>query len=61
MQRRTTLAAAFALLAAVTTTDALAQTSLRVFSGGANQRPDLMRKLFDQYQAANPGRRSTST
>jgi multiple sugar transport system substrate-binding protein len=56
MQRRTTLAAAaFALLAAVTTTDALAQTSLRVFSGGANQRPDLMRKLFDQYQAANPG------
>ena len=55
MQRRTTLAAAFALLAAVTTTDALAQTTLRVFSGGANQRPDLMRKLFDQYQAANPG------
>jgi multiple sugar transport system substrate-binding protein len=56
MQRRTTLAAAaFALLAAVTTTDALAQTALRVFSGGANQRPDLMRKLFDQYQAANPG------
>ena len=35
--------------------DALAQTKLRVFSGGANQRPDLMRKLFDQYQAANPG------
>jgi multiple sugar transport system substrate-binding protein len=26
-----------------------------VFSGGQNQRPDLMRKLFDQYQAANPG------
>jgi multiple sugar transport system substrate-binding protein len=26
-----------------------------VFSGGANQRPDLMRKLFDQYQAKNPG------
>ena len=34
---------------------ALADTSLRVFSGGANQRPDLMRKLFDQYQAKNPG------
>jgi multiple sugar transport system substrate-binding protein len=31
------------------------QTTLRVFSGGANQRPDLMRKLFDQYQAKNPG------
>ena len=30
------------------------QTTLRVFSGGANQRPDLMRKLFDQYQAKNP-------
>ncbi|MEY4749288.1 MAG: hypothetical protein RIQ60_1502 [Pseudomonadota bacterium] len=28
---------------------------LRVFSGGQNQRPDLMRKLFDQYQAKNPG------
>ena len=28
--------------------------NLRVFSGGTNQRPDLMRKLFDQYQAANP-------
>ncbi len=36
-------------------TSALADTTLRVFSGGANQRPDLMRKLFDQYQAANPG------
>jgi len=32
-----------------------AQTRLRVFSGGQNQRPDLMRKLFDQYQKANPG------
>jgi multiple sugar transport system substrate-binding protein len=31
------------------------QTTLRVFSGGANQRPDLMRKLFDEYQKANPG------
>ncbi len=34
---------------------AAADTSLRVFSGGANQRPDLMRNLFDQYQAKNPG------
>ncbi|MBL8311592.1 MAG: ABC transporter substrate-binding protein [Burkholderiales bacterium] len=31
-----------------------AQT-LRVFSGGANQRPDLMRKLFDNYEKQNPG------
>jgi multiple sugar transport system substrate-binding protein len=47
---------AAALLAGlIGTTTAFAQTSLRVFSGGANQRPDLMRKLFDQYQAANPG------
>ena len=28
---------------------------LRVFSGGQNQRPDLMRQLFDRYQKANPG------
>lgn len=34
---------------------ALADTKLRVFSGGQNQRPDLMRKLFDAYQAQNPG------
>ena len=34
---------------------AQAQTKLRVFSGGANQRPDLMRKIFDQYQTKNPG------
>ena len=33
---------------------AWAQTNLRVFSGGQNQRPDLMRVLFDRYQAANP-------
>ncbi|HLL17221.1 MAG TPA: extracellular solute-binding protein, partial [Rubrivivax sp.] len=32
-----------------------AQTKLRVFSGGQNQRPDLMRKLFDEYSARNPG------
>ncbi len=31
------------------------QTTLRVFSGGQNQRPDLMRKLFDQYSLAHPG------
>jgi multiple sugar transport system substrate-binding protein len=55
MHRRTsitTLLGAFALAFATT---ASAQTSLRVFSGGANQRPDLMRKLFDEYQTKNPG------
>ncbi|HYW57404.1 MAG TPA: ABC transporter substrate-binding protein [Polaromonas sp.] len=46
-----------ALSTALLTGSAWAQqtTTLRVFSGGQNQRPDLMRKLFDQYQAANPG------
>ena len=58
MQRRNlmkALALAAGMAAAFGTTAALAQTTLRVFSGGANQRPDLMRKLFDQYQASNPG------
>ena len=57
--KRRNLLKALALCAAVAastgSTGALADTTLRVFSGGANQRPDLMRKLFDQYQAANPG------
>ncbi len=44
-----------ALAAAMAATSAMAQTTLRVFSGGQNQRPDLMRKLFDRYEAANPG------
>lgn len=49
--------AAAALLAALaaTATDAFAQTKLRVFAGGSGQRPDLMRQLFDQFQARNPG------
>lgn len=59
MKRRSTLSAlagAVALVAgfAASTTAYAQQTTLRVFSGGANQRPDLMRKLFDQYQAKNP-------
>jgi multiple sugar transport system substrate-binding protein len=51
------LAGAAALAAALAASGAAyaQQTTLRVFSGGANQRPDLMRKLFDQYQAKNPG------
>ena len=59
MKRRLTLTAltAAALLAgaAMAPLAYAQQTTLRVFSGGANQRPDLMRKLFDQYQARNPG------
>jgi multiple sugar transport system substrate-binding protein len=59
MKRRSTftaLAGAVALVAgfAASTAAYAQQTTLRVFSGGANQRPDLMRKLFDQYQAKNP-------
>ena len=49
------LALALASTLVLAAGSAAAQTTLRVFSGGANQRPDLMRKLFDQYQAANPG------
>jgi multiple sugar transport system substrate-binding protein len=46
-----TLAAAVALAAL----PADAQTKLRVFSGGAQQRPDLMKRLFDDYSKRNPG------
>ena len=54
--KRRFLIPTLALLAGLASTAAMAQqTTLRVFSGGQNQRPDLMRKLFDQYQAANPG------
>ena len=56
MPRHNTLAAiTIAMGALLCTTGALAQTTLRVFSGGQNQRPDLMRQLFDQYQTKNPG------
>jgi hypothetical protein len=49
------------LAASLAAGGALAQTTLRVFSGGSNQRPDLMRKLFDQYERANaPASRSRS-
>jgi len=44
-----------ALLLGLAAGDALAQTKLRVFAGGSGQRPDVMRKVFDQYQAKNPG------
>jgi len=57
MKRRSTLTtlAAAALALGLSVAAQAQQTALRVFSGGANQRPDLMRKLFDQYQAKNPG------
>lgn len=43
------------LVSGVTSGGALADTKIRAFAGGSGQRPDLMRKLFDQYQAKNPG------
>jgi len=57
MKRRSTLTtlAAAALALGLSVAAQAQQAALRVFSGGANQRPDLMRKLFDQYQAKNPG------
>ena len=55
MKRRTLHTLMAMALGATLTVSAYAQqTSLRVFSGGQNQRPDLMRKLFDEYQKANP-------
>ncbi|TAG49969.1 MAG: extracellular solute-binding protein [Betaproteobacteria bacterium] len=41
-------------LTATTLSIAQAQT-IRVFSGGQSQRPDLMRKMFDEFEKANPG------
>jgi multiple sugar transport system substrate-binding protein len=35
--------------------NAVSAETIRVFTGGQNQRPDLMRKLFDQFQVKNPG------
>ena len=52
---RTWLATLTLVATLATSANAFADTTLRVFSGGANQRPDLMRKLFDQYTAKNPG------
>ena len=46
-----------ALLAAalMVITATVAAQNIRVFSGGASQRPDLMRKLFDEFEKKNPG------
>ena len=52
MRRLLTLAT---LACALASAGAWGQTTLRVFIGGQNQRPDLLRTLFDRYQAAHPG------
>lgn len=43
------------LIGGLAADNAWAQTKIRAFAGGSGQRPDLMRQLFDQYQAKNPG------
>jgi multiple sugar transport system substrate-binding protein len=52
--------ARLAALATATTIGVLAASiasaqTIRVFSGGQSQRPDLMRKMFDVFEKANPG------
>ena len=44
----------FALFSVVPLAHAEATIKLRLFAGGANQRPDLVRKLLDEYQSRRP-------
>ena len=54
MKRRTLLIASAVVLAMLGTSGiALAQTTLRIFTGG-QQRPDVMRQVLDEYQKRNP-------
>jgi multiple sugar transport system substrate-binding protein len=48
------VAAAVAMAAAFTAAVVSAQTTLHMFTGG-QQRPDVMRKVADEYQKKNPG------
>ncbi len=52
---RSLLALILAALLCAAAGPAAAQTKLRVFAGGANQRPDLMRLLFAEYSKLHPG------
>jgi multiple sugar transport system substrate-binding protein len=55
MITRTAVLAGFAaLLMAGASTAAVAQTTLRIFTGG-QQRPDVMRKIVDEYEKRNAG------
>ena len=49
------MGAVMATVATPTLAQSTTPTQLRVFAGGANQRPDLMRKLFAQYIKTRPG------
>ena len=48
-------AIAAALLASAIVSTAHADTVLRVFAGGQQQRTDLTRKMFDEFEKRNPG------
>ncbi len=54
MKRRHILAAFAATLTIGTSSIAIAQTTLRIFTGG-QQRPDVMRKIADDYEKRTPG------
>jgi multiple sugar transport system substrate-binding protein len=47
--------ASIALAALAAAPLAQAQTVLRVFAGGPQQRPDLVRKMLDEYEKQHPG------
>ncbi|HEV2603064.1 MAG TPA: ABC transporter substrate-binding protein [Microvirga sp.] len=53
MKRRTLLAASAAIAMLGTSSIALAQTTLRIFTGG-QQRPDVMRQIVEEYMKRNP-------
>ncbi len=55
MQKRTFLSLSLGLaLSACVSSIAMAQTTLRIFTGG-QQRPDVMRKIADEYEKRTPG------
>jgi multiple sugar transport system substrate-binding protein len=52
--RKHVLAGLAAALALSVSSAAMAQTTLRIFTGG-QQRPDVMRKIADEYEKRAPG------
>ncbi len=54
-QRSLKTICAMGVAAAFTLAQTAEAQTIRVFSGGQSQRPDLMRKMFDTFEKANPG------
>jgi multiple sugar transport system substrate-binding protein len=54
MKKHHIIATLTAFLAIGTSSAVLAQTTLRIFTGG-QQRPDVMRKIVDEYEKRTPG------